>query len=124
MDNILENLEKNTPFSQIIRDENLDELLRTVPPQRACEILRCLDCRLKYDSKFYDVTIQKNPAKRATTYLWGDGSVTVVKSRTGDQLDDYATYCVAVATRIIGPRWMVNSIIADADVFEKSHNHK
>ena len=46
-----------------------------------------------------------------TDVLWEDGTVTVVKLRDGEDFDEYAAFCAALAKKVFGSTSAVNSIV-------------
>lgn len=46
-----------------------------------------------------------------TDVLWEDGTVTVVKLREGEDFDEYAAFCAALAKKVFGSTNAVNNIV-------------
>lgn len=46
-----------------------------------------------------------------TDVLWEDGTVTVVKLREGEDFDEYAAFCAALAKKVYGSTNAVNNIV-------------
>lgn len=46
-----------------------------------------------------------------TDVLWEDGTVTVVKLREGEDFDEYAAFCAALAKKVFGSTNAVNTIV-------------
>lgn len=46
-----------------------------------------------------------------TDVLWEDGTVTVVKLRDGEDFDEYAAFCAALAKKVFGSTNAVNTIV-------------
>lgn len=46
-----------------------------------------------------------------TDVLWEDGTVTVVKLRDGEDFDEYAAFCAALAKKVFGSTNAVNNIV-------------
>lgn len=64
---------------------------KTVTPKR-------INFRKKNDDYYTDV-------------LWEDGTVTVVKLREGEDFDEYAAFCAALAKKVFGSTNAVNNIV-------------
>lgn len=66
--------------------------------------------------EFKDVTPKRiNFRKKNDDYytdvLWKDGTVTVVKLREGEDFDEYAAFCAALAKKVFGSTNAVNNIV-------------
>lgn len=57
-----------------------------------------INFRMKKDNYYTDV-------------LWEDGTVTVVKLREGEDFDEYAAFCAALAKKVFGSTNAVNNIV-------------
>lgn len=57
------------------------------------------------------INFRKKNDNYYTDILWEDGTVTVVKLREGEDFDEYAAFCAALAKKVFGSTNAVNNII-------------
>lgn len=57
------------------------------------------------------INFRKKNDNYYTDVLWEDGTVTVVKLREGEDFDEYAAFCAALAKKVFGSTNAVNTIV-------------
>lgn len=57
------------------------------------------------------INFRKKNDNYYTDVLWEDGTVTVVKLREGEDFDEYAAFCAALAKKVFGSTNAVNNIV-------------
>lgn len=57
------------------------------------------------------INFRKKKDDYYTDVLWEDGTVTVVKLREGEDFDEYAAFCAALAKKVFGSTNAVNNIV-------------
>ena len=57
------------------------------------------------------INFRKKKGNYYTDVLWEDGTVTVVKLRDGEDFDEYAAFCAALAKKVFGSTNAVNTIV-------------
>ena len=70
------------------------------------------------------INFRKKKDDYYTDVLWEDGTVTVVKLREGEDFDEYAAFCAALAKKVFGSTNAVNNIVKKTACYPISKSMK